>query len=76
MRERKYTRSEQAIYDLLDDGHPHRLEELREALGDALMEIGVVRKHISNLRKKLTGFDITSTYYDCHFCYRIVKLIA
>lgn len=74
--EGRYTPTEKTILELLNDGLPHRLDDIKEVLEDKLMEVHTVRQHISNLRKKLVGYDVTSTYHDCRYCYRLVKLLA
>lgn len=54
-----YTKTEQAILDILSDGKPHFRKELHVCCGPSLMK--VVTTHIVNIRKKLPpGQDIVA----------------
>lgn len=49
------TPTEQRFYDLLKDGKPHGILELRALLWDELASVSTVRVHVSHLREKLRG---------------------
>jgi len=49
----KFTKTEQAILDVLGDGVPHLKAELHACLPDELGDISNIRRHISAIRKKL-----------------------
>jgi hypothetical protein len=54
-----FTKTEQAILNILADGKPHHRKELHACCGPSLM--AVVTQHIVNIRKKLPpGHDIVA----------------
>lgn len=54
-----YTKTEQAIIDILSDGKPHSRKELHACCGPSLKK--VVSTHVVNIRKKLPpGQDIVA----------------
>lgn len=73
-----FSPTELVILRLLQDGHPHRPDELKRVAGDDLMTAGALSVHVSNLRKKLRliGQDV-STEKAMEYCqYRLVRLTA
>lgn len=56
------TASETRIFQLLEDGHPHRMDEMKRVLGNDEMEDKTVYVHICNLRRKLRpyGQDVST----------------
>jgi DNA-binding response OmpR family regulator len=74
----KFTPIESRILELLQDGHPHRVQELKCVAGDNQMEDKTIYVHVCNMRKKLRilGQDI-STESALEFCqYRLIRLTA
>lgn len=55
-----FTPTEERIFDLLSDGHPHSRDELFKCLTDDLADTSAIRPHLTRLRGKINpkGFDI------------------
>lgn len=77
MDHRAFTPTEWAMLVVLQDGLPHRREELHECL-DPLSSMGRVKAHVSSIRKKLLmrGETIICELNDRRICYRWVRLIT
>lgn len=55
----KLTPSQKILYDILKDGEPHSISELRPCLWDEMSEDIVVQVKISTLRKKIRPHGLT-----------------
>lgn len=73
-----YTPTERRMLDILDDGLPHRREELHACLGDELAPLSAIQNHISRLRAKLKpkGHDVLCVSRDNTRYYQRVVLYA
>ena len=73
----KFTKTEQKILDILSDGRPHLLSELRAALWDEQSHDSGIRGHVFRMRRKLwvKGHDIISTWKDRKSYYQHVILL-
>lgn len=71
------TPTERRIFNLLSDGQPHSLHEMRGCLNDPFMENSTIRVHIVNVRKKIReeGHAIVYERWDDH-CYRLARFVS
>lgn len=72
-----FTKTEQAILQLLSDGGPHKRDDIKALLPDELAELSQVYWHVSNLRKKLESRGETIVCERANRCthYRHVRLL-
>ena len=68
----RFTPTEQRMYDLLADGLPHTRRELKACIDDELAELSAIKKHLTNLRKKLAdrSEEIVCVFHQRTICYR------
>lgn len=73
-----FTITERKMLELLSDGLPHRVEELRPCLFDELSTRTAIQVHICNIRKKLVGKgeDIVCVIRNRATSYQHVRLLA
>ena len=78
MDDRQFTRTQQAILNVLADGLPHARQEIHACLPDELGAMSNIRAHLSNIRKGLRpmGQDIICEWAKRQYCYRQVRLLA
>ena len=71
-----FTPTEQRIMDLLDDGLPHRREELHRCLSDELAALSAIQPHLSRLRRRLNpkGIDILCILKDRTLHYQKIRV--
>lgn len=70
-----FTKTQQALINLLSDGHPHTRSELHDLCGPSSLKN--VRCHLSMIRKKLPrGEDIVCRIVNRRICYQHVRLIG
>lgn len=65
--------TERLVFALLRDGFAHTKKEVREHLGDALMEDSAVRKQISLLRGKINRHGLEIVHRAAG--YQLVRLL-
>lgn len=72
---REFTKTEQRILRLLDDGEPHTRAEVFACLGDELARLAAIRNHICKLRAKLRprGRDVICMLRGKSICYIQVR---
>lgn len=58
------TPTERKLRDRLADGQPHTFDELFSLLDDNLSDRSNLRKHLANLRSKLSHLNLTISYAD------------
>ncbi len=73
-----YTPTQQAMLDVLSDGCPHSRLELHGCLRDELGDIGNIKVHLSNLRKRLRliSEDVVCVYVRGDLRYQHIKLLV
>lgn len=73
-----YTPSEAIIMGLLNDGHPHRPDEIKFVLKDPAMKDSTLRVALCNLRRRLRlfGQDIVNEKSYNVLKYRLVRTVA
>ena len=70
----KFTKTEQAILDVLGDGVPHAKAEVHACLPDELGEMNNIHRHITAIRKKLpNGLAIACVLRDRRHKYLMYK---
>lgn len=76
-KDKPYTATEKKLLAILSDGMPHRRDELLSVLPDELGSFGNVRKHLTQIRKRLRprGEDVLCEYYKRSYYYRHVRLL-
>jgi predicted Zn-ribbon and HTH transcriptional regulator len=72
-----FTPTERALMEVISDGKPHELEELRELI-DELSEKQAVYFHMCNLRKKLEriGQSIVMVRKRKISYYQLIRILA
>ncbi len=73
----EFTKTEGKMLQILSDGLAHTREEIFSCLPDDLGRLSNIRKHFTNIRKKIRpiGQDIICELKDRRICYRHVRLI-
>lgn len=73
----RFTRTQQMILEVLEDGLPHARKELAECLSDDLAGSNSMLQHLSAMRKLLrpSGHDIICQFVNNRRCYRHVILL-
>lgn len=75
-----YTPTQNRLLDLLEDGMPHTRQELQALLGDPEAVNGVLRNHLSMLKRRMRknnpGFEIVCYWGAARtLSYRMVRLL-
>ena len=76
-KDKPFTPTEQRLLTILSDGMPHKRSELLAVLPDELGGFGNVRKHLTQIRKRLRprGEDVICEFYQRSYYYRHVRLL-
>ena len=74
----KFTETEKRMLQVLADGMAHTREELHACLPDELSALSAIKRHLTEIRKKLRpqGQDIICQLKDRRPLYRHVRLLA
>jgi len=74
----RFTKTEQAIINVLRDGSPHDSSELIASFTDDLDGGDALRTHLCRMRAKImsTGWTIISQYYKCRLRYRLMGIYS
>ena len=71
-----FTRTEQRMVEILEDGKRHTREELLESCRDELASMDTLYVHISNIRRKIpAGQDILCVFRERRMHYQWVRLL-
>lgn len=75
---RDLTPTEMRLYRTLSDGNRHTKKDLHDCLDDDMAGRTAVKKHITEIRKKLRprGLDVTCERHDGSVCYRLVRMLS